>query len=106
MGAASRVAFEHGADLVKTYYSGNLAEFEAYVIKQCPAPVLIAGGPKMDTIEAALQIVAESVQAGGSGVVFGRNIWQSGNTAGMLAALRHIIHQNGSVSEAMERYGR
>lgn len=106
MGAASRVAFEHGADLVKTYYSGNQAEFEEYVVKQVPAPVLIAGGPKMDTIEAALQIVFESMQAGGNGVVFGRNIWQSGSTAGMLAALRCIIHQNGSVSEAMEQYGR
>jgi DhnA family fructose-bisphosphate aldolase class Ia len=104
MGIAARIAFEHGADLVKTYYSGVQAEFQKYVIANCPVPVLIAGGPKMDTIEAALQIVYEAMQAGAAGVVFGRNIWQSGNTPGMMAALRHIIHHNGSVSEAVNKF--
>jgi DhnA family fructose-bisphosphate aldolase class Ia len=101
MGFASRVAFEHGADLIKTYYSGHPEEFRVHVVKPCPVPVLIAGGPKMDTTEAALQLVYDAVQAGAAGVVFGRNIWQSGNTRGMIAALRHIIHNNGPVREAM-----
>ncbi len=98
--SACRLAFEHGADIVKTYYTGSPESFK-YVIDNCPAPVLIAGGAKMDTTEAALQIVQDSIAAGSSGVVFGRNIWQSDNMPGMIAALQHIIHKGGSVTEAM-----
>jgi class I fructose-bisphosphate aldolase len=105
MGAASRIAFEHGADLVKTYYSGDVADFRQNVINQCPVPVLIAGGPKMDTLAAALQVVYEAMQAGARGIVFGRNIWQSGNTQGMIGAFRHLIHENGTVDGALNKLG-
>ena len=98
--SACRLAFEHGTDLIKTYYTGSPESFK-YVIDNCPAPVLIAGGAKMDTTEDALQIVHDSIAAGSSGVVFGRNIWQSNNMPGMIAALQHIIHGGGSVNEAM-----
>jgi DhnA family fructose-bisphosphate aldolase class Ia len=64
-------------------------------------PVLIAGGPKVDTNQEVLEQVAGAMEAGAAGVVFGRNIWQSGQTREMLAALRHIIHDNGPVSEAV-----
>ena len=53
----------------------------------CPAPVLIAGGPKMKTAQDTRQVVYEAMQAGAAGIVFGRNIWQSGHTVGMIAAL-------------------
>jgi DhnA family fructose-bisphosphate aldolase class Ia len=105
MGAACRIAFEHGADLVKTYYSGDQADFRDNIIQQCPIPVLIAGGPKMETTQAVFRVVFESIQAGAAGIVFGRNIWQSGRTRQMIMALQHLIHHNGSVGEAMEQYG-
>jgi DhnA family fructose-bisphosphate aldolase class Ia len=103
--AAARLAFEHGADIVKAYYTGNVAAFRQ-VVAGCPVPLLIAGGLKMDTTVVALQIVHDAVRPGAAGVVFGRNIWQSGHTAGMIAALKHIIHHNGSVSEAMQKLSR
>ena len=53
----------------------------------CPVPVLIAGGPRMDTIEDSLDVVRGAMDAGASGVVFGRNIWQSANPGGMVRAL-------------------
>ena len=102
LAAACRLAFEHGADLVKTYYSGSPESFK-YVVDNCPSPVLIAGGPKMDTMEEALQVVYDAGAAGGVGVVFGRNIWQGSNMRGMIAALQQIIHNDGSVSEAMAK---
>jgi DhnA family fructose-bisphosphate aldolase class Ia len=105
MGAASRIAFEHGADLVKTYYSGDMPDFRQHVIEQCPIPVLIAGGPKMDSPAAAFRVVHEAMQAGARGIVFGRNIWQSGQTQEMIRAFRHIIHENGTVAGALERLG-
>ncbi len=100
MASAVRLGFEHGADIVKTYYTGSPESFR-HVINNCPVPVIIAGGPKMETDEQALQVVADSMQAGASGVIFGRNIWQSKHPMAMLRALRHIVHQNGTVSEAM-----
>jgi DhnA family fructose-bisphosphate aldolase class Ia len=44
-------------------------------------------------------------QAGAAGLTFGRNIWQSSRPASMIHALGHILHRNGSVSEALEQLG-
>jgi DhnA family fructose-bisphosphate aldolase class Ia len=70
MASAARIGFEHGADLVKSCYT---EDFEK-VTENCTVPVLIAGGPKMDTVEETLQVVQDATQAGAAGVVFGRNI--------------------------------
>ena len=104
MASAARLGFEHGADLVKSYYTGSPDSFQQ-VVTNCPAPVLIAGGPKMETTLEMLEVVHGAMQAGGAGVVFGRNIWQSHNVPGIVGALRHIIHTNGSVGEAMREFG-
>jgi len=101
MAAACRLGFEHGADVVKTYATGSAESFRK-VTGSCPAPVLIAGGPKMDSDRAVLQVVRDTLDAGGRGVVFGRNIWQSSQPARMIRALRHLIHDDGTVGEAAE----
>ena len=101
MASACRLGFEHGADVVKTYATGSAASF-ARVTASCPAPVLIAGGPKMDSARAVLEVVLDTLDAGGRGVVFGRNIWQSPDPAKMIKALRHLIHRDGTVDEAAE----
>jgi class I fructose-bisphosphate aldolase len=62
--------------------------------------VLIAGGPKMDSQKAMLQVVRDTLDAGGRGVVFGRNIWQSPDPAKTIKALRHLIHEDGTVDGA------
>jgi DhnA family fructose-bisphosphate aldolase class Ia len=102
MASAARLGFEHGADFIKSYYTGSQDGFR-HVVHNCPVPVLIAGGPKADTDQEALQLVADAMGAGAAGVVFGRNIWQSPNPRGMLNALCHVVHENGSVSEAVAR---
>jgi DhnA family fructose-bisphosphate aldolase class Ia len=102
MASACRLGFEHGADVLKTYATGSAESFRR-VIASCPAPVLIAGGPKMDSERAVLQVVGDALDAGGRGVVFGRNIWQSPQPAKMVKALRHLIHDGGTVEEAAER---
>src|ERR687897_1890271 len=96
MASAARIGFEHGADLVKSYFTEDFDR----VTENCPVPVLIAGGPKMDTVEETLQVVQDATRAGAAGVVFGRNIWQSGDTRGMLQALRRIIHEDQPATEA------
>jgi len=99
MASACRIGFEHGADVLKTYATGSAESFR-HVTGNCPAPVLIAGGPKMDSDRAVLQLVRDTLDAGGRGVVFGRNIWQSPEPARMVRALRHLIHEDGSVDAA------
>ena len=97
MASAARLAFEHGADLVKTYYTEGFRQ----VTQHCPVPVLIAGGPKMETVEETLQVVHSAIGAGAAGAVFGRNIWQSGDTRGAIRALKGIIHDGRPVADAL-----
>jgi class I fructose-bisphosphate aldolase len=97
MASAARLAFEHGADLVKTYYTEGFRQ----VTENCPVPVLIAGGPKMESVEETLGVAHDAMQAGAAGVVFGRNIWQSGDTRGAIRGLRGIIHDGRPVADAL-----
>ena len=97
MASAARLAFEHGADLVKSYYTEDFRR----VTDSCPVPVLIAGGPRMETLEETLRVAHDAVGAGAAGVVFGRNIWQSGDTRGVVRALKVIIHDGRPVADAL-----
>lgn len=97
MASAARIGFEHGADLVKTYYTEDFRQ----VTDNCPVPVLIAGGPRMETVEETLQVVHDAKEAGAAGAVFGRNIWQSGDPRGAIRALKGIIHDDLPVAEAL-----
>jgi class I fructose-bisphosphate aldolase len=101
MASAARLGFEHGADIIKSYYTEDFRRVTA----NCPVPVLVAGGPRMDTVEQTLQVVHDATQAGAAGVVFGRNIWQSGDTRGMIQALRNIVHKGRQVAEALAESG-
>ena len=101
MADACRLAFEHGADVLKTYATGDAESFRQ-VTANCPNPVLIAGGAKMDSERAVMQVVRDTLDAGGRGVVFGRNIWQSPDPAKVIKALRHLIHEDGTVDDALQ----
>ena len=45
---AARIGAEAGADIVKTLYTGDVDSFKQ-VVKGCPVPIVIAGGPKADS---------------------------------------------------------
>ncbi len=104
MAAAARIAFEHGADLVKTYYTGSPEGFRK-VTENCPVPTLIAGGAKMDSLRGAFEVVHGAMAGGASGIVFGRNIWQNPNVGGVMAALRLLVHEGAPVEEALQKSG-
>lgn len=95
----ARVAAEHGADMVKTYYTEK--DFEK-VVSGCPVPVLIAGGPKCDTDIDTLEMIYGALQGGARGIVMGRNIWQSPHPAQLLDAAWHLIHADFTVKEAAQ----
>ena len=91
-----RIAAELGASVVKTYYC---EEFEK-VAKSCPVPVVIAGGPKLDTHLDALKLAYDAVRHGAKGVDMGRNIWQSPKAVGMIKAIGSIVHDGASAKDA------
>ncbi len=101
---AARLGAELGADIIKTNYTGDAESFKE-VIDSCPVPVIIAGGPKIETSRDVLQMVKDSVTAGGAGLSIGRNVFQHNNPTKMVKALSVIVHNGASVSEAVKILG-
>ncbi|UJX40544.1 2-amino-3,7-dideoxy-D-threo-hept-6-ulosonate synthase [Desulfovibrio sp. JY] len=97
----ARVGNELGADIVKVPYTGDPDSF-ARVVAGCCVPVVIAGGPKVDSRRALLEMIAGSVAAGGAGLSVGRNIFQDPAPAKLLAAVTAIVHEGAGVDAAME----
>jgi putative autoinducer-2 (AI-2) aldolase len=95
---ACRVSAELGAHLVKTYYCDGFSK----VVEGCPVPLVVAGGPKLDSDQAALELAHSAIAAGAHGIDMGRNIWQSDHPVPMLKSLRAIVHENASVREALD----
>jgi DhnA family fructose-bisphosphate aldolase class Ia len=101
---AARLVMELGVDIVKTFYTGSVETFAQVVEAAAPALVVAAGGRRLETETDAFQMAYDVLQAGAAGITFGRNIWQSGNTKQMICAMKHIVHENGSVNEAVTRF--
>ncbi|MGQ0798205.1 MAG: 2-amino-3,7-dideoxy-D-threo-hept-6-ulosonate synthase [Methanobacteriota archaeon] len=94
----ARVGAELGADVVKTVYTGSPESFKE-VVRGCPVPVLVAGGPKLDTDRAALDMVAGALAGGAAGVSIGRNIFQAKDPIGMTRAVARMIFDGASADE-------
>lgn len=88
---AARVGAELGADIVKVNFTGSVDSFHE-VVAGCPVPVIIAGGEKMEGDKEVLKIVEESIQAGGSGVSIGRNVFQHDEPSEILQKISKIVH--------------
>ncbi|MBI5079039.1 3-hydroxy-5-phosphonooxypentane-2,4-dione thiolase [Candidatus Saganbacteria bacterium] len=93
-----RIAAELGARVVKTYWC---EDFEK-VTGGCPVPVVMAGGPKVNSDREVFEFVHDGLQKGAIGVNLGRNIWQNKNPVAMIRALRAIVHENATVKQADE----
>ena len=92
-----RIAAELGARVVKTYWCEK--DFDK-VVKGCPVPVVMAGGPKCKTEVEVLEFVHDGMQKGAIGINLGRNVWQSPQPVPMAKALHAIIHEKASVKQA------
>jgi len=96
---AARVGSELGVDIVKTNYTGDPDSFKE-VVEGALVPVVIAGGPKVDTDEELLQMVKDSIEVGGAGVAFGRNLFQAENPGKITKAISEVVHNDLEVNEA------
>jgi putative autoinducer-2 (AI-2) aldolase len=97
---ATRICAELGAHYVKTYY---VEEGFETVTAVCPVPIVIAGGKKRPELD-ALKMAYNAIDQGAAGVDMGRNIFQSDSPAGMMKAIRAIVHGKEKPEKAYELY--
>lgn len=95
-----RICAELGTHIVKTYYC---EDFEK-VTTSCPAPIVIAGGPKLETEMDVLEMTYNAIQQGAVGVDMGRNIWQNDYPVAIIRAIRSIVHENNKPKQAHELF--
>ena len=98
---ASRAGAELGADIIKTNYTGDPDSFKD-VVKGCPIPVIIAGGPKVETDFDLLEMIEGAMEVGGRGVAIGRNVFQHDDPTLITKAICMIVHDGMSAKEANE----
>jgi fructose-bisphosphate aldolase/2-amino-3,7-dideoxy-D-threo-hept-6-ulosonate synthase len=98
---AARVGSELGVDIIKTNYTGDPDTFKE-VVDGALVPVVIAGGPKVDTDRDLLEMVKDSLEVGGAGVAFGRNLFQAENPGKITKAISEVVHKDLEVEEALK----
>ena len=98
----ARMGSEIGADLIKTYYTGDIESFRR-VVQGCPVPIVILGGAKTDSVRLVFQTIHDSLQAGGRGIAMGRNIWSFGKVEAMIEAVNGLVHGHWGVDKALAK---
>ncbi|WP_290899126.1 2-amino-3,7-dideoxy-D-threo-hept-6-ulosonate synthase [Ferroglobus sp.] len=88
---AARVAYELGADIIKTNYTGSAESFSK-VVEIVDVPVLIAGGSKK-SFESFLMDVRNAIRAGARGVAAGRNVFQAEDPRGVVLAIKSAFKE-------------
>lgn len=95
-----RQAVELGADVIKADPCDDVSEYHRVIEIAAGRPVLVRGGGKVSDQE-ILQRTHELVQQGASGIVYGRNVIQHDNPAGMTRALMAVVHDGASPAQAL-----
>lgn len=90
--AAARVGAELGAHIVKTSMPTPPEATE--LAATCGKPLLIAGGEIVSDRQQLLEDVRTAIAGGAAGVAFGRNVWGTADAAGMVRALRALVHSD------------
>ncbi len=96
-----RIAAELGADLVKTFHTG---ERFAEIIRSTPVPVLALGSKKLPRETDALELAATAVRDGARGVVFGRNVIQAASPERFLDALQDVVKRGADPAQAAAKH--
>ena len=94
-----RQAVEFGADVIKADTTDDVSVYHKVVEAAGGIPVLVRGGGKAPD-EEILARTEELIKQGVSGIVYGRNVVQHANPAGMVAALMAIVHDGATAKQA------
>ena len=95
-----RQAKELGADLIKADPTDNVADYSKVITVAGNVPVLVRGGGRVDD-RTLLERTVAVLDQGARGIVYGRNIIQHPNPAGITAALMAVLHRGASVDHAL-----
>ena len=87
---AARAAAELGADLVQVPHPGNPDRVRA-LVRGCPAPVIVAGGPRSTADGAFLESVEVALTGGAAGISVGRNVFQHPDPAGFARRIGRVV---------------
>jgi fructose-bisphosphate aldolase, class I len=90
--------------LSRSGYTGDFDSFRE-TVATCPVPIVIAGGPKTDTLQGALAQTSDALRAGAVGAVVGRNLWGHGDTTKAARAFKFVIHDSMTPQEALAAAG-
>jgi DhnA family fructose-bisphosphate aldolase class Ia len=94
-----RQAVELGADIIKADPTDDVAVYHRVVEIAGRIPVLVRGGGKAPDQE-ILDRTETLIKQGAAGIVYGRNIIQHVNPAGMTRALMAVVHEGATAKQA------
>lgn len=95
-----RQAVELGADIIKADPTRDAEDYHKVIAVAGKVPVLVRGGGRASDMQILLR-TATVMRQGARGIVYGRNIIQHANPAGMVRALMAVVHEDLAPEEAM-----
>lgn len=96
-----RQAVELGADVIKADPTDDVSEYHKVVEVAGDVPILVRGGGRVSD-EEILKRTYDLMQQGAKGIVYGRNVIQHENPAGMTRALMAVVHDDATPDEALK----
>lgn len=102
--ALVRQARELGADLIKADPTDDISAYHRVIEVAGDVPVLVRGGGRVDDLT-LLRRTAAVIEQGARGIVYGRNIIQHADPAGITRALMSVLHDDADPDDAAERIG-
>jgi class I fructose-bisphosphate aldolase len=96
-----RQAVELGADIIKADPTDDVSVYHKVVQIAGRIPVLVRGGgkaPDKEILERTEKLIAQ----GAAGIVYGRNIIQHADPAGMTRALMAVVHEGATAVQAQK----
>ncbi len=98
--ALVRQGVELGADVIKADPTDDVDEYDRVIEVASGIPVLVRGGGRASD-EEIMHRTEKLMRKGASGIVYGRNVIQHDNPAGMTSALMAIVHEGASAEQAL-----
>ena len=99
--ALVRQAIELGADVIKADPTDDVSQYHRVIQMAAGKPVLVRGGGKVSDDE-ILRRTAALMGQGAMGIVYGRNVIQHPNPAGMTRALMAVVHDGAAPEHAAQ----
>ena len=98
-----RQGVELGADIIKADPTSDVSVYHKVIEIAGRVPVLVRGGGKAPDRE-ILERTQELIAQGASGIVYGRNVIQHDNPAGITKALMSIVHDGFTAKDAAAKF--